>query len=472
MQKKYKIHIKALAVLLITVLIAVGCAQDDIINSPKAQQEVNHSEYTLLKTGDRHLLELRSTLTNRREQLALGYKRGINYKNAQWHRATIKKHGHLEIIFVPIKASESTNTLTYLNYVKRTGATSKKSVSQKQFFVYEIDAQKNIKLYSLSKRLLAIKPIGEKFRDVTRNLQKSSDEPDNWEMGGELETVIITAYIPVEDPPWDPCPECTAGNINTDTNPYAGYPSCFYDPYGCGGPPNTNNNNTNNNTYNNNNEDEEKVDTSELKDKEKCAYDKLKKTNGNLFKQTIAEFDVDGSSYNLKFEYGTCSTGGEACTDASDLGNNNITIKIADTGLSVIEQIANFLHEGIHAEIYRYVHENGGNIDPNDRVNLYNHYKDYRVQSGSLDNTDIAQHQHMADRYVYPIARAMREVDGNRFPLSHYMGFGWDGLRAYGVDGYYNENLEWVFFDNNDNNFEEKKKNIINTTDVGKNCDK
>ncbi len=37
----------------------------------------------------------------------------------------------------------------------------------------------------------------------------------------------------------------------------------------------------------------------------------------------------------------------------------------------------------------------------------------------------------MAENYVVPIATAIRNLDNNRYPLDYYMGFGWDGLRAY-----------------------------------------
>ena len=214
----------------------------------------------------------------------------------------------------------------------------------------------------------------------------------------------------------------------------------------------------------------EQIDTTALEGKEKCAYEALVNTNGDLFNETIGTFGVAGSSYNLTFIYGSCaSSGGEACTDPSDLANYNLTIKIADVGLSVLEQAANLLHEGIHAEIYRYVNENGGNVDPNDRINLYTHYKDEKVQDGSVANTAIAQHQHMADRYVYPIARAIRELDGFRFPVESYLPFGWSGLSAYGIDGYYNENIEFVYFD--DDNFEVRLQEIVDSTSVGNNCD-
>lgn len=36
------------------------------------------------------------------------------------------------------------------------------------------------------------------------------------------------------------------------------------------------------------------------------------------------------------------------------------------------------------------------------------------------------------DYYVTQIANAVRELDNNKYPLSHYMAYGWDGLTKYG----------------------------------------
>ena len=38
----------------------------------------------------------------------------------------------------------------------------------------------------------------------------------------------------------------------------------------------------------------------------------------------------------------------------------------------------------------------------------------------------------MVENYVNKIARAVRELDKNEHPLSHYMAYGWEGLRKAG----------------------------------------
>lgn len=40
----------------------------------------------------------------------------------------------------------------------------------------------------------------------------------------------------------------------------------------------------------------------------------------------------------------------------------------------------------------------------------------------------IYQHEHMAEKYIKPIAEAIRQLDGNRFNLNHYYWFAWEGL--------------------------------------------
>ncbi|MEC3906016.1 hypothetical protein VOI54_03245 [Tamlana sp. 2201CG12-4] len=38
----------------------------------------------------------------------------------------------------------------------------------------------------------------------------------------------------------------------------------------------------------------------------------------------------------------------------------------------------------------------------------------------------------MVENYVKSIASAICELDNNKYPLSHYMAYGWDGLREAG----------------------------------------
>lgn len=178
-----------------------------------------------------------------------------------------------------------------------------------------------------------------------------------------------------------------------------------------------------------------------LTGKAKCVLNKLKKLN--LFKTTIGEFAND--DYNLTFtNSGICNKNPseEACTDPEDLSNGNITIRIlgSATNSNKLDYAATILHEGIHASIYRYVNRYKKGLDPNNRANIFYYYKIFKAQNSNDFGTAIAQHQYMQDAYVIPIAKAIRKLDGNRFPLEDYYGFGWEGTRKYAYEDYIDVN--------------------------------
>jgi len=174
-----------------------------------------------------------------------------------------------------------------------------------------------------------------------------------------------------------------------------------------------------------------------LKDKALCAFQKI--NNQNLFKNTIGKFESD-PSYNLVLRAGKLSDCGNragvaACTD----GDNNskdpsqpITIYIVDSNQPVLSMAATLLHEGIHAEIFRYVSQHKSGVDPNDRPRLLQLYQYYKGLSNKFEWSDgpvtTAQHEYMSTNYVIPIAEAMRKLDGYRFPTENYKGFAWEGL--------------------------------------------
>lgn len=206
----------------------------------------------------------------------------------------------------------------------------------------------------------------------------------------------------------------------------------------------------------------------ELTGKEKCAYDKLKELS--LFKSTIKKFE-NSDVYNLILKSWTkdaCNNGSEdGCTDANDLINGNITIYIQNPLRGTLDVAASILHEGIHAEIFKYVDEYKKGLDSNDRPNLLNHYFQYKAQNDNTLLTSTAQHQHMADKYVKPIAQALRKLDNNKYPLNDYMGLAWDGLRRYGWDGYY-DNGNWVTLDRKQSIGNINK--VLDNTDFNDNC--
>jgi len=179
-----------------------------------------------------------------------------------------------------------------------------------------------------------------------------------------------------------------------------------------------------------------------LEGKDLCVFKQLE--NLNLFKKTIQKFSK--GDYNLIFDYALECNGNfaeEACTDASDLENGNIKINILSSGQQSLDFAATLLHEGIHAEMYKYVDEHKKGVDPNDRENILHYYRYFKAENVNDVATSNAQHQSMQDIYIIPVAKAIRELDGNRFPLENYKGFAWDGLYlGYGYDQYVDQNNE------------------------------
>ncbi|MCD8453330.1 hypothetical protein LNJ08_02895 [Tenacibaculum finnmarkense genomovar ulcerans] len=164
-------------------------------------------------------------------------------------------------------------------------------------------------------------------------------------------------------------------------------------------------------------------------------YGKLKKLK--LFKGTIKKFE-NNKNYNLILEEGiNCNNVvADACTDGSDLANGNIRISFQSLGNNNLSLAVSMLHEGIHAEIYKYVDEYKKGLDPNDRPNLLYYYNQFKAKNALDKGTTFAQHEHMQDKYIIPIAKAIRKLDGSRYPLNEYIGFSWDGLLVYKYDKY------------------------------------
>jgi len=211
-------------------------------------------------------------------------------------------------------------------------------------------------------------------------------------------------------------------------------------------------------------EEDIKIDNN-LTGKAKCVYDKLVKQNGDLFKTTIGKF-IDNPTHNLQLvSGGACKTGEDACTDGRNIANGKVTINLIYEGRGTLDLAALILHEGIHAELYKYVYEHETGVDPNKRKNLLEYYFRYKNI-----NIGTAQHQHMADKFVKPIAEAIRTLDNNRYPLADYMGFGWDGLRKYGWDGYY-DNGVWRSLDRDESSsYYKTQKKVLDNTNFNKDC--
>ena len=95
------------------------------------------------------------------------------------------------------------------------------------------------------------------------------------------------------------------------------------------------------------------------------------------------------------------------------------------------------LHEGIHAEIHGFVSRYEAGVEPNNRPRLFKLYAHYKGWAEKYQDEDYnwkqdAHHNYMVENYVTQIASAIRQIDNNKYPLSYYMAYGWDGLTKYG----------------------------------------
>lgn len=87
--------------------------------------------------------------------------------------------------------------------------------------------------------------------------------------------------------------------------------------------------------------------------------------------------------------------------------------------------------------MHRYVSRYESGVDPNNRARLLQLYYHYKGFSETINNpaytfTNDVHHTYMVENYVEKIASAVRTIDGNRFPLSYYMWYGWVGLEDAG----------------------------------------
>jgi hypothetical protein len=75
------------------------------------------------------------------------------------------------------------------------------------------------------------------------------------------------------------------------------------------------------------------------------------------------------------------------------------------------------------------VHKNDPTVKPTERariIQLYLFYKNIGINADVIDT--YVQHTHISQKYVIPIAKALRELDKNQYPLDDYMYFAWEDL--------------------------------------------
>ena len=162
-----------------------------------------------------------------------------------------------------------------------------------------------------------------------------------------------------------------------------------------------------------------------------CLLTTLLFNNGqeSLFDNTIRKFQYAFPA-NLHFDSidnhpDRCS-GADGCIEP-DFDNKKITIYL-DPNQDAIDMAGTILHEGIHASIMAYLNNLGVDVKLLNIERLHQLYALERYNKNSID------HFYMTETYITPIASALRQLSGNEYPVDHYYGFAWDGLRYFYTD--------------------------------------
>ena len=178
----------------------------------------------------------------------------------------------------------------------------------------------------------------------------------------------------------------------------------------------------------------------ELTGKAKCIYDKLTESSTN-FKEMIQKFDSEFSVSHLKLGINnSLTTNNYGITSTPE--SFSTTIEFSNTQLSTISDLGSavaFVHELIHAEIYRKMLSAAqkGDLDPNnmtrqEQINYVNSLKnnfpgiyDYYIERWR----PTWNHNLMAQHYISVIADAIEQFDKSSLPRQVYEDISWAGLR-------------------------------------------
>ncbi|MCX7551371.1 hypothetical protein [Xanthomarina sp. F2636L] len=172
-----------------------------------------------------------------------------------------------------------------------------------------------------------------------------------------------------------------------------------------------------------------------------CVYNKLKADNSSLFRETVGAF-IDNRNANLIFTVGECVMTDLACTDDNYFAETGIIkIIIEDINTNSIDIAKMILHESIHAELTKYVVEYESGIDINNRSLLFEKYKHYK----DLYGDGHIEHIYMTNKYINPIASALRVYDNNSYPIDYYKAFAWDGIRRWDADNLLSMEMDLIY---------------------------
>ncbi|NPA37351.1 MAG: hypothetical protein GXO47_10935 [Chlorobi bacterium] len=170
------------------------------------------------------------------------------------------------------------------------------------------------------------------------------------------------------------------------------------------------------------------VDASDLKQNPKadCIYQKLIK--GNLMKRYVQKFDGEFPVAHLKYELDYSlddNENGKTDRSPDDLGDYWIKILINGNTLNerpTLGVAKTFIHETIHAEMYRKIKSVNNEIKINDFPGLFDYYTRYRY-----GNNGTPQHNLMAQHYIEIMVEALKEFDPS-YSEEKYNAIAWSGL--------------------------------------------
>ncbi len=177
------------------------------------------------------------------------------------------------------------------------------------------------------------------------------------------------------------------------------------------------------NSFRDPNEDDNIVPKIDDKDFD-CLYNKFMEGNSSLFNQTIGSFK-DLTDYHLNFK--SCEDDNRAgCQTYTSSWYNSANGKnvdiFLDLSISNLEMAESILHEGIHAAIKLYLANKDVPNGLSNTVEILQYYKHY---SGYADWAD---HIFIGDFYIKPLARALKQLDGHRYPEYKYYGLVYEGI--------------------------------------------
>ena len=168
------------------------------------------------------------------------------------------------------------------------------------------------------------------------------------------------------------------------------------------------------------------VDATGLEQNEKadCIYNKL--TDTGLMKRYLQNFDGDFPVSHLKYELSSLlpnNITGRTDPRPDDLGENWMKILINENNLADRPTLAvakTFIHETIHAEMYRKIKSVNSQISIDDFPGLFDYYSRF-------ENNSDAQHNLMAQYYINIMSDALKEFDSS-YSEDIYHAIAWEGL--------------------------------------------